>query len=320
MKFKHTLHVFVDNFSITYKLLLYRLIVITISICLSIAVIYPTLGKITGSDQFATLREAFSHLGTGLGNLNLDEIQTALNKIKSAFGGFTELVGDKKGLVIACAVLLLVVHLVKKFFYGLGNYVAGALIGDKMSLQANSSFIGSLVKNLGKASLYNLIYIPLSFLYNAAVFTLLWAIFFKGVLFIPLLLRIFLLVTCFIGLTTVKMTFTTDWLPALIYGKKNNRQAIAYSFSRKGKKSWNIFSNFLVLVFIIFAANVAAIVFTFGAGIILTIPASYILLISFEFVNYCDGNSLRYFTDKDTIVGTEKEKAVSIDEFFKGEQ
>lgn len=320
MKFKHTFHVFVDNFSITYKLLLYRFIVIFISFCLSIAIIYPTLGKITGSDQFATLQEAFSELGRGIVNLNLDEVQAALDSIKEAFSGFTELVGTKIGLVIACAALLLVVYLVQKFFYGLGNYVTGALIGDKMALQANSPFIGSLVKNLGKASLYNAIYVPLSFLYDAASLILLWAIFFKANLLIPLLFKIFLSATLIVGLIVVKMTFTSDWLPSLIYGKKNNRQAMAYSFSRKGKKTWNIFSNFLVLVIMIFAANVAAVFFTLGAGILLTIPASYLLLISFEFVNYCDANSLRYFTDKNTIVGAEKEKPVSREEFFKGEK
>lgn len=320
MKFKHTFHVFVDNFSVTYKLLLYRLIIIVLSACLSIAIIYPTLGKITGSDQFAILQEAFSSLGKGIGNLDLDEVQTALDSIKSAFTGFTELVENKIGLVVAGSVLLLLVYLIQKFFYGLGNYVTGALVGDKMALHADSSFIGALIKNLGKASLYNAIYIPLSFIYDVAAIALVWAIFFKGVLFIPLLLRIFLFVTLIVALIVVKMTFTTDWLPSLIYGQKNNRQAMAYSFSYRGKRFWNVFSNFLVLILIIFAINVAAICFTFGAGMLLTVPASYLLIISFEFVNYCDGNSLRYFTDKNTIVGPEKEAPVSREEFFKGEK
>ena len=51
---------------------------------------------------------------------------------------------------------------------------------------------------------------------------------------------------------------------------------------------------------------------------LLTIPASYVILISFEFVNYYDREELKYFLDKDTIVKSEKEHIPTREEFFRG--
>jgi hypothetical protein len=194
------------------------------------------------------------------------------------------------------------------------------MLNDKIALQANSPFIGTLVKNLGKASLYNLIYVPLSLIYDLACIAIVYLLFFKVFAFIPLIFEVFLFVTVIVGLITLKMTYTTDWLPSLVHGKKNNRQAIAYSFSRKNKHTAGVFSNFLVLILIIFAANSAAVLLTFGAGLIITLPASYLLIISFEFINYCDTNDLRYFLDKNTVVKPEKEHTPTREEFFRGEQ
>jgi hypothetical protein len=115
------------------------------------------------------------------------------------------------------------------------------------------------------------------------------------------------------------MTFTSDWLPSLIYGKKNNRQAMKYSFGRKNKSTATVLSNFIVMVLVILAVNVASIFFTFGAGLLISVPASYLLIISFEFVNYCDDNNVRYFTDRNTIIKPEKEHTPTREEFFKGD-
>lgn len=320
MKFKHTLHVFVDNFSTTYKLLLYRIVILVLFACIYSAIVYPFITKITGATQFAGLKEAVNALFIAISDLDLSELGEALPPLKQAVQTFLEFLSTKTGEFAAAVVILTIVYLIQKFLHGLGNYTTGALLNDKMALQANSSFIGTMIKNLGKASLYNVIYVPLSVLYNVVCVAIVYLLFFKALGFIPIVFEIFLFATVIVVLIVVKMTFTTDWLPSLIYGKTNNRQAMAYSFSRKNKKTASVFSNFLILILIILALNVAAIFFTFGAGVLITIPASYILLIAFEFVNYCDNNDLSYFIDKNTVVKPEKQPTPSREEFFRGDR
>ena len=67
------------------------------------------------------------------------------------------------------------------------------------------------------------------------------------------------------------------------------------------------------------AALVLAVLLTLGAGLFLTLPSSYLIVICFEFVNYCDNNDVKYFMDKNTIVKPEREPKMTRERFFKGD-
>ena len=322
MKFRHALNVFVDNFNITYKVLLYRIIILLLCLCLYTAVIIPFISRIRDTTQFLALSEALAAFGSAFANLDFAAMQNGWLAIREAFAGLLEMLGAMVGSVVLTVVIIIIVQLVQKFLLGLGNYTAGALINDKMAMRANSPFIGTLIKNLGKASLYNVIYVPLSFAYDVLIFAATGAVVYGlMVADAPILLLIVLFSTVIVFLYVIKMTFTSDWLPALVYGKKTNRGAIAYSFdyTAGGKNFAGVLSNYVVLVLIIFALNVAAIFLTFGAGLFLTLPASYVILICFEFVNYCDNNEIKYFADKNTVVKPEREPVMTKERFFKGD-
>lgn len=322
MKFKHTINVFIYNFNVTYKVLLYRLIILILSLCLYTAVIIPFMNNISGTTQFTDLSAALASFGSAFADLRFYEIQSAWAAIREALSGLIELLGSMAGSVVLTVAVMIIVYLVQKFLAGLGNYTAGALINDRMAMRANSPFIGTLIKNLGKASLYNLIYVPLSFLYDIIIFVAAGAIIYGLFLInVPLLLLIFLFAVIIVFLYVIKMTFTCDWLPALIYGKRGNGSAMAYSFRYGGKKKFSdVLSNFIVIVLMIFAMNVAAVLLTLGAGLLLTIPASYVIIICFEFVNYCDNNDVKYFTDDHTVIKPEREPVMTKERFFKGDK
>lgn len=322
MKFKHTLNVFSDNFFSTYKLLLYRIIVRVISFCLIAAVVYPLLLRITDTTQVRTFSEAFAKFTAAFSALDFPAIHDAWLEIGAAFYSLGELFTTKLGEIIGGLSVFVAVYFIQRFFMGLGNYTLGAMLNDKMALHANSPFFGTFIKNLGKAGLYNLIYVPLSIAYDALCVAALWALLFKAFAFLPLLMQIFLFTVVIILLTSIKMTFTCDWLPSLIYGKKNNREAIKYciNYGKDSRKNFlNTLSCFVLLVLCVLAFNVAGLILTFGAGLLITVPASYLILIAFEFVNYCDNNDVKYFTDKNTIVKPEKESVMTREQFFKGE-
>ena len=201
----------------------------------------------------------------------------------------------------------------------MGNYAAAAVINDKMALRAEQPFLGTLIRNLKEATIYNAIYVPLSILYDIVVGVAMFFLLFfllNNVLYF--FICVFLFVLAIVVSIVIKMTFTCDWLPALIRGKKGQLGSFKYTFCRKNKGTLTVASNFAVLVLIIFALNAAALILTFGVGLLLTIPSSYVLLISFEFVNYYDREELKYFLDKDTIVSSAKEHTPTREEFFRG--
>jgi hypothetical protein len=272
-----------------------------------------------GTSPLNDVSDAITQLYTSLGHLNFAEIEVALKTLQSAIIALGEQIAARVGGVIGLMFVLLFIYLLDRFFLGLGNYTVGAMVNDKMALHANSPFIGTFIKNLGKSCLYNLIYVPISVLYDLICIIAFYCLYFTAFALLPLLIKIFLFATTIVVLTTIKMVFTTDWLPSLICGKRNNRQAMSYTFGRKGKSTASIFSNYLIIILIIMAINVAAVIFTLGAGFLITLPASYMIIISFEFINYYDTNNIKYFTDRSTIIKPEKEHTPTKEEFFKGE-
>ena len=320
MKFKHSFHVFVDNFSVIYKQLLYRLVVLVISGLICWAGVYPFIKTFIDSEQLNTIIEGTKGFVSNLLNGEINELATISQDVKTAYAGFMELFNTKLSQAILSGLLILLITVISKWFMGLGNYATASIINDKMALRAKQPFLGTLIRNLKSASIYSAIYVPLSVLFDLVIVVAMFFLFFTlltHVVYFFICLFLFVLAVTFA--ITFKMTVTSDWLPALIRGKMKHGAAIKYTFSRKNKNTFNVMSNFAVIVLIVFALNMAALLLTLGAGLLLTVPSSYVIIICFEFVNYYDREEIKYSVDKNTIISPAKERPLSREEFFRGD-
>lgn len=320
MKLKHALQVLVDNFSVTYKQLLYRLIIMIVAVGLAWGVLTPFIRDFINSEALNSLLNNVKTFILDLLNGKTEALASASENIINAFDQFIHLLNTRISEIILTGLLLFVLLIVEKWFTGLGNYTTAVIINDKMSLRTSSSFIRTMISHFKEAALYNLIYVPLSVLYDvivAAVLLILLFFILQGIRFFFISTFIFALIM--VVAIAFKMTFTCDWLPALIRGKMGQKKSIKYTFSRKNKDTFNVFSNFVVITVLVLAVNVCAFFFTFGVGLLLALPASYVIIISFEMVNYYDREELRYFLDKNTIVKPDKELTLTREQFFKGQ-
>ena len=319
MRFKHTVHVLIDNFRVTYKLLVYVLIVAAITFGLSAAIIVPFVGSLSDVSAFEELTGAFNAMLTDILKGNLADLSLYFSDIKEGFEGLMTYLGEHPGELVMTIAGMGVVSLISGFFIGLGNYAAGSLINDKMAMQANAPFVATLIKNLGKAALYSVIYVAVSFVYTVVSVALLFVLLFIAFDGLFLLIQLCLFTLCMVLLVGLKMMLISDWLPAIICGKQSVVQAFRYSFSRRSGNSFAVFSFFASSCVLILAVNVLGALGSFGAALIITVPLSYLYLLCYQFVNYCDSNEIKYFTDKRTIVKPEHEKQTSREEFLRGE-
>ena len=320
MKFKRTFHVFVDNFSIVYKQLLFRLITTALSGIICVLGVYPFINELVNSPQLNSLIDGLRTFALSFLNGEVNSLSEISLKVQQAYADFMQLLQTNLTQIVLGGLLLLLIHVISRWFEGICNYATAAVINDKRALRAKPPFHVTMIRTLKESTVYNAIYVPLSIIYDLAVgvgmFFLLFYLLSSVIYFF---VSLFLFVTIVLVSVIIKMTFTCDWLPALIRGKKGQLGSLKYTFSQKGKGTMNVASNFVVIVLLIFAVNVAAAVFTLGAGLLITIPASYVLIIGFEFVNYYDREGLKYFLDDNAIVCTAKEKPKTKEDFFRGE-
>ena len=232
MKFKHSLQILIDNFSVTYKQLVYKLVISLITIGLSAALMYPFWKAMTGLPEFKSLIESVKTFFINLIEGNTEALVNIREKVESALDSISVLIESNTSVIALGIAGLVFIRLINMFFSSLGNYAAAAVINDKMALRAQSPFFLTLIRNMKEASLYSLMYVPLSFLYDVVCVTLMYFIVFKLLVFTPFLLQIFLFATTIVFAIAVKLTFASDWLPALIRGKKKQLEAFAYTFNR----------------------------------------------------------------------------------------
>lgn len=318
MKFKHTFNVFVDNFSVTYKQLLYRLIIGAISAIILVLGLSPFVKSFI--PELNRLFDSVKDFTLNLLNGNTEDLHTFRDSVVAEYNALTALVNKKTTQFVLSGFLFLLVYTVASWFSALGNYAAASVINDKMAMRTEAPFLVTLIRNLKNACIYGAVYVPLSLVWDILVaVAMFFFIFYLLNSFIPLFICVFMFVAVMVFAITIKMTFTSDLLPAMIRGKLGIGAALKYTFSQKGKSTFNVLSNYVILVLIIFGLNVACTACTLGVGALITVPASYVILSSFQMVNYYDREEIKYSVDNNTIIKPAREHTPTREEFFRGE-
>ncbi|MBO5327639.1 MAG: hypothetical protein J6B04_00530 [Clostridia bacterium] len=320
MRFKRAFSVLIDNFKITYKLLLYKIIVAAIAIGAIALSLYPVVSRLLESTQWTNLIEKIKEFIDQFIAGHMGELPEISSQIKDNLELFVKHVLTLSGNIILGVILVVVIYAIHNFLTGLGDYTAAVMVNDKMTLQSDSPFISTFIKNFASAVKYNSIYVPLSVLFDLLVIAICYLLFFIALNFIPLLLKLFLFVFVLILATSIKQSYTVGWLPSMIAGKLRCRDAIKYSFKVNRKLLTIFIFDFFLINVLIIALTVGFSIFTVGVAALIFIPASSLFIICYTFVYYFDYNDYKYFIDPETIVKPKKERKLTREEFFKGEQ
>jgi membrane-anchored glycerophosphoryl diester phosphodiesterase (GDPDase) len=114
-------------------------------------------------------------------------------------------------------------------------------------------------------------------------------------------MALFLSMTLVVVLQSLKLTFTSQWMPAITVDGKSLREALRPSNQKGNRQTRKIFCLYLIVVYLIIILNSVAGVFTFGSALLITLPTSYLLLICAQYVNYYTIKGKKYFITYEAI-------------------
>lgn len=312
MRFRNAIHIMMDNFQNVFKLLLYYVVTGLIFGSLIYVILKLSLSVVLNSSEMQALK--------GLAGDFLRSVATGDTERLHAFrGDFQETVKDflamlktHSGSIAGAIAGVCIMYLLSRFANGLAVFAVGNSINDRMSAYSRTGFSFSYFKHLGQAALYQVIYVPLCFLFDAIMVLLCWFLFFYTPSFLPgwgfvtILVQLafaFMAIAC---LEALKMTLISSWMPSMIADKKSVGAGLKYSFTCK-KEFGRRFSAFLIAVYLIFVVNVVFALFTFGSALFITLPASFVFLLSMQFVNYYKLSGRKYFITYEKIEGAEND-------------
>jgi hypothetical protein len=191
----------------------------------------------------------------------------------------------------------ILVYLIKRFVDTLVYFTLGSIINDKMSTYTDTPFFTAFIANLGKASKYALLYVPIVFLFDVGALFLCFVL----LRFLPLLAALFLSVTLIVVLQSLKLTFTSRWMPAMTTDGMKLGAALRPANDIEKRQVRKTYCLYVVTVYLIIIFNAIAAAFTFGSALLLTIPTSYLLLICEQYVNYYTMKGKKYFITYESI-------------------
>ena len=300
MRFRNSFRLLLDNFKNTYALLLFHLVTGIIVFAVTGIFLNSGLHFLMESAEMETLRNSILDLlpafvgGSGEGfEIGL---QAAVDNVAASFTALLALVGGHITEIILSVIAVMVLYILGRFFNGLATFAFGAILDNKMSQYSETPFFAGFFNKIGTAALYQAVYVPLAFVFDALSVVLCYLLFFRLFAFLPVLFILLFSTAFLVAAQAFKLSVITDWMPAVIADGKGLKQAIKDSFSEGFKKRFAVsFSNFLMACFCILTANVLFAVTTFGSALLITVPASYIFLICLQFTNYYTTHHKRYF-------------------------
>ena len=309
MRFRNAFHITMDNFSSAFKMLLYRLVVAVITFSIVYVILRLALAVIVESAVWETLRGMTEEFFRALFSGDSEVLQTFQSDFHTALADFFALLGRNGGAVAGAVVGVCLIYLLSRFLNGLCLFAVAGTMHDRMSMFSRTSFSASYFKRLGSAALYEVIYVPIVFLYDAVTVLVCWFFFFyvpsflPSWGFLPVLISLCLTVTLVVFLQSLKMTFISAWIPSIVSGGKRVGQALKDAV-RPGKGFWRRFATFLAAIYLIVVMNVAFGLFTIGSALFLTVPISFIFLLALQFVHYFEDNEMKYFISVHDIAGS----------------
>lgn len=318
MRFRNAVHITIDNFSSAFKMLLYRLIVGILIFSLIYVILQLSLSVIVTSAELQMVKDLTGEFFRSLFGGDSARLETFQSDFSEALSDLWRLIVENGGAIAGAVVGLCLMYLLSRFLNGLCHFTAASIMNDRMGSFARTSFSAVFFKNLGSAALYEVIYVPVSFVYDAVSLVACWFLFFYLPSFLPtwgfltILLALSLTIAVFICLQSLKMTLISAWIPSVLTGTTSVAKGLGASLRSKSP-FWKRFASYLTANYLIVAINVLFGLATIGSALLMTIPLSFLYLLALQCVHFYEDSGKKYFISVHNIAGAEGAPAQDID-------
>ncbi len=307
MLFKNAFQLLVDNFKLNYKLLLYKAIVAVVTIALAAALLYAPLRGLFISKPMEDLFKLFTDFFGAVTSGNVEFLGGFAEQLQAAVTALIDHLRQNVSNIVLFFTGLIAVTLISRFLDGIGNYTFGCLVDSRLSSYADEPFAVTCIANLGRSALWQVIYVPVTFVYDLLSLALCYVLFLVllsviTVAFVASVAALMFSVALLLAAQAVKLTIFNDVIPLLVTEKLRLRDALKRAFRFKAKRFGTLFSTYLVTAVLILCVNVLFALGSFGAALLITIPMSYLMLICIQFASFYHFEKKKYFLSEDTII------------------
>ncbi|HEY8424232.1 MAG TPA: hypothetical protein VIL23_05715 [Clostridia bacterium] len=298
MRFKNSFRILVSKFALTWHILLYYFFSTVIITSIGAAVLIPFF-------------ETFKKLGLGqdfnaiivslLQNRAFEEVSVQFMDLYTRI--INEFLAAPKVGWSLRIFLLGIIGVLARLLFGFCELAIVSVLEGHMSANAQYSFSGAYLSNLGKSLKYQFFKMLFTLPYDIFIIYVLYLMTFlfkvpAVALFLPLLIMGILIL-----LISFRLTAMSHWGASIVVDNngvlKGLTRGLKLVFNKKN--FWSIFSSYVVMVILAIAMNVFVTFFTLGAGLFLTVPVTILWCNCINMTSYYMATGKRFYIDSDTI-------------------
>ena len=295
MRIRNAFKIAVANFALVFKNLLYKTIIFVL-----FALVAGLILNIGLKPVLNCLSSVWEEIKTALTNA-YNGSETPFAPVKASIEELIAYLSSHLGSIFLTAVILVAVAYVFGYFSGVGDSVLVILMNEYMTSLSRLSFLGTLMENLKKILVYQLIYALLAL--GADIITYALTVLLAYVtFFVSPILSVFTAVLSLTVLCSLSRTLLSQVTTNALCGYGKLGTLISNGFKSEKGYFLKMFVAYLVLTVSILYFTISVGVFTFGVGALIVLPFSSVLLASVKEVDYFTINKKKYFVHFDSIV------------------
>lgn len=300
MAFKNALKLLVSKFGLVWMLLLYITVFAVLLVSLSLPFALPLINLLKSSGIIERVNILFNSIVNG------QPIDVWFDHIYEIMLSFKELLATNGFAAFNTAMLLfLILGVCYRFFLGLYEIPLTCVLEGVMSSGARMGFMSCFIASLGKSCKYNLVKMLYTLVFDILIFAAIFQLFELFGIAVIRMFAPFIIMLVFILLSAVRYTLISMWAPSIVVGKEKIFSGFAFSAKRSFKFLGSVFSTFFLTWTLIITFNIVFGLFTFGAGLIATIPISMLFIAIVNMTIYYGKNNRRYYVDSTVITPPE---------------
>lgn len=294
MFIKNSLSLFVNNINISFKAMLYRLVVV--SVCTAIVALISSinLNVILFSEEASNFIDSLrAALSSFIGaNYSFDM------KVAESYDALMNLVKANISSVIGTIIGIAAFAYVENFLLGVCHFAVTKCVNAHMSSITKLGFTEAIFSSLGTAAPFEAIYAAIKIL----VVILTVALCGVFAIYTIAYLSLFALIIAVWGMIVIisfYLTITAPCRPSVVNGL-----GVTAAFKAKydSKKFWTCFGSFVLALTVAIVVNVLFFATTFGAGLMISLPLTTLFFACLKLVVYYNLNDRKYYIDIDTII------------------
>lgn len=299
MSYKNTMKLFVSNFALAWKHLVYLFCCACLFILCTYTLVTPIINVLREAGLGAQIRGLFSTIYSHPKDLSLNLSQLFKLISESIVGNMSKIYLNLIGTVLFCLVLPYI--LIQMALFNMSS-----ILYQKFTMNMEVSYVKNHVSKLSLSFKFALTNLLLNLPVIAVTVLLVWLYILFSTTLLKSIIGLVVLSICIILIDSIKIVFTSHYTGRLVAEEGNPLKTFTKSLGTELKNFWKLLGQSIVVLLTTILINGVISIFTFFAGALFTIPATMMLICIFKIVTYLNLNGNRYYLSDSVIYNPQK--------------